>query len=61
MATEKLWPGIKRRLRQLAADLEKESVSAAGPSHASCCQVPPEVLEEKREAYRQIAKSRKSS
>ena len=59
MAKDKLWPRIKRYIRQLAAEMEKESVSAAGPSHASCCQIPPEVLEEQREKYRQIARNRK--
>jgi len=60
MAKDKLWPRIRGYFRQLATDLEKESVSAAGPSHASCCQVPPEVLEEKREQYREIARNRKN-
>jgi hypothetical protein len=50
------WAGLKRSLRQLKEDLEKDSVANAGPSTSSCCHVEPEELERRREMYRQEIK-----
>jgi hypothetical protein len=47
------WAGFKRSLKQLKEDLERESVANAHAAPSSCCHVPPEELERRREEYRQ--------
>jgi hypothetical protein len=56
----KLWERIKKSFRELAQDLERESVSAKGSSPSACCHVPVEELERRRTAYDALAREKRT-
>lgn len=47
---------IRLYLKRLRDELERDSVSRAGPSHFSCCHVPGEVLERRSAACHEPAR-----
>jgi len=55
---ERTWTRIKRYFRQLAVDMERDSVSAHGSSPSSCCHMPVEDLERRSVMYREIAREK---
>lgn len=61
MVKDRFWDRVRKYLRELAKDMERNSVSAAGSSPAACCHVPVEELERRREMYRAEAEARKKT
>lgn len=59
MTRERLWLRVRKHIRALKEDMERNSVSAAGPSGSACCHAPVEELEKRRELYRELAKDQK--
>jgi hypothetical protein len=55
---ERTWTRIRLYFRQLALDMERNSVSAQGSSPTSCCHVPVEDLERRSAMYREIAREK---
>jgi len=58
-AGERLWSRVGKYIRDLKKDMERNSVSAAGPSSSACCHAPVEELEKRREMYRGLAKDQR--
>ncbi len=61
MAKGTFWVRVRKYFRDLAKDMERDSVSAAGSSPSACCHVPVEELDRRRETYRAEAEERKKS
>jgi hypothetical protein len=54
-----LWKRFVRSLKDLKADMEKNSVANNLPSSQGCCHIPEEELEQKRIQYKALARQQR--